>query len=81
MTDGQGCNYITLETAQELLGKTVDCIKRRFHCYPLKIAKSRDGRYFVVDRNNVWMPINEYDQIPFDYVAGMEYNSESTGEC
>lgn len=80
MTDGQGCEYITLETAPELIGKTVDCLKRRFHYYPLKIAKNRDGRYCVVDRNNVWMPINENDKIPFDFVVGREYNSESKQE-
>lgn len=69
MTDGQGCAYITLESAPELLGKTVDCYKRRFHYYPIRITQSRDGRYFVADRNNVSMPINDNEKIPFDFVV------------
>lgn len=62
--------YITLETAPDLLGKTVDCFKRRFHYYPLRITKLKnDGRYCVVDRNDVWMPLREDDRIPFDFVV------------
>ena len=61
--------YITLETAPELFGKTVDCHKRLFHYYPLKVSKSKDGRYCIVDRNDVWMPIREDDRIPYDFVV------------
>lgn len=66
--------YITLETAPELLWKTVDCFKRMWHYYPLKVAKSKDGRYCVVDRNDVWMPIREDDRILFDFVVGENDN-------
>ena len=62
--------YITLETAPELIGKTVDCFKRRSYYYPLRVIQmGEDGRYFVVDRNSVAMPINENDQIPYDFVV------------
>ena len=61
--------YITLETAPELLGKTVDCFKRMFHYYPLKVIQmGKDGPFFIVDRNDVAMPINENDRIPYDFV-------------
>lgn len=40
--------YITLETAPELLGKTVDCFKRMWHYYPLKVIQMRkDGQFFI----------------------------------
>ena len=43
--------YITLETAPELIGKTVDCFKRMGHFYPLRVIQmGEDGLYFVVDR-------------------------------
>lgn len=62
--------YITLETAPELLGKTVDCFKRMWHYYPLKVIQmGKEGRHFIVDRNSVAMPINENDQIPYDFVV------------
>lgn len=62
--------YITLETAPELVGKTVDCFKRRSHYYPLRVAKmGNDGMYFVVDRNSVAMPIDENDRIPYDFIV------------
>lgn len=63
---------ITLETAPELLGKTVDCFKRMWHYYPLTVSKSKDGRYFIVDRNSVAIPINENDRIPYDFVVNEE---------
>ena len=62
--------YINLDTAQELIWKTVDCFKRRSYYYPLRVIQmGEDGRYFVVDRNSVAMPINENDQIPYDFVV------------
>ncbi|MDY4581626.1 MAG: hypothetical protein SPD81_02055 [Candidatus Faecousia sp.] len=62
--------YITLETAPELLGKMVDCFKRRSHYYPLKVIQmGKDGLYFIVDKNSVAMPINENDRIPYDFVV------------
>lgn len=62
--------YITLETAPELIGKTVDCFKRMGHFYPLRVIQmGEDGLYSVVDRNSVAMPINENDQIPYDFVV------------
>ena len=62
--------YITLETAPELLGKTVDCFNRRLHYYPLRVVQmGRDGQYFIVDMNSVAMPINENDKIPYDFVV------------
>ena len=62
--------YITLETAPELIGKTVDCFKRMGKFYPLRVIQmGEDGLYFVVDRNSVAMPINENDRIPYDFVV------------
>lgn len=62
--------YITLETAPELIGKTVDCFKRMGHFYPLRVIQmGEDGLYFVVDRNSVAMPIDENDRIPYDFVV------------
>ena len=62
--------YITLETAPELLGKTVDCFKRLWHYYPLTVIQmGKDGLYFVVDRNSVAMPINANYRIPYDFVV------------
>lgn len=62
--------YITLDTAPELIGKTVDCFKRMWHYYPLRVIQmGQDGQYFVVDRNSVAMPIDENDQIPYDFVV------------
>lgn len=63
--------YITLETAQELLGKTVDCYKRLFHYYPLRIIQM-GGMYYYVDRNGVAIPINENDRIPYDFIVEVE---------
>lgn len=61
--------YITPETAPDLLGKTVDCFVRNGHYYPLKVVQMKSGRYFVVDRNSVAMPIGENDQIPYDFIV------------
>ena len=62
--------YITLETAPELIGKTVDCFKRMGHFYPLRVIQmGEDGLYFVVDRNSVAMPIDENDRIPYDFIV------------
>lgn len=63
-------HYITLETAPELLGKTVDCFKRRWHYYPLKVIQlGKEGDYFIVDRNSVAIPINEDSAIPYDFIV------------
>lgn len=62
--------YITLETASELVGKTVDCFKRLWLYYPLRVIQmGTDGQYFVVDRNSEAMPINENDRIPYDFIV------------
>lgn len=63
-------NYITLENAPELIGKTVDCFKRVCHHYPLTIIQGvNTGRYFIVDRNAVAIPIGEHDKIPYDFIV------------
>lgn len=62
--------YITLETAPELIGKTVDCFKGMGHFYPLSIIQmGKYSQYYVVDRNSVAMPINENDRIPYDFIV------------
>lgn len=62
--------YITLETAPELVGETVDCFKRRSNYYPLRVAQmGKYSQYYVVDRNSVAMPINENDRIPYDFIV------------
>ena len=63
--------YITLETAPELLGKTVDCFKRKMHFYPLRVIQIT-GRYYILDRNSVAMPINYNDRIPYDFIVKEE---------
>ena len=64
--------YITLETAPELLGARVDCHKRLWHYYPLKVTQMKSGRYYIVDRNGVAMPISEGDRIPYDFIVKEE---------
>lgn len=61
--------YITLETAPELLGKTVDCFVRKAHYYPLKVVQMKNGRHFIIDRNGVAMPISESEHIPYDFIV------------
>lgn len=64
--------YITLETAPDLLGKTVDCFVRKGHYYPLKVVQMKSGRYFIVDINSVAMPISENDHITYDFIVQEE---------
>lgn len=65
--------YITLETAPDLLGKTVDCHKRLWHYYPLTVIQGvNTGRFYIVDRNAVAMPISEGDRIPYDFIVKEE---------
>lgn len=62
--------YITTATAQELVGSTVDCFKRVGHHYPLTIIQGvNTGRYYIVDRNAVAIPIGEHDRIPYDFIV------------
>ena len=62
--------HITLETAPELIGKTVDCFKRVYHHYPLTVIQGvNTGRYYIVDRNAVAIPIGDHDRIPYDFIV------------
>ena len=62
--------YITIETAPELFGKTVGCFRGKFYYYPLRVIQmGEDGCYFVVDRNNVAMSVNENERIPYDFIV------------
>lgn len=62
--------YITPETAPGLIGKTVDCFKRFLHHYPLTVIQGvNTGRYYIVDRNAVAIPIGEHDRIPYDFIV------------
>lgn len=65
--------YITIENASAFEGKTVDCRNRAGHCYPLTVIRGvNTGRYYIVDRNAVAMPINQNDNIPFDFIVEEE---------
>ena len=66
----ENCQYITLENAAAMVGKTVDCHKRIGHHYPLTVIQGvNTGRYYIVDRNAVAMPIGEHDRIPYDFIV------------
>ena len=70
--------YITLETAPELLCKTVDCFKRMWLYYPLKVIQiGKNGKFFILDRNSVAMPINENDRIPYDFIVKDSDNGQT----
>lgn len=65
--------HITLENAAEFVGKKVDCHKRMFHYYPLTVIRGvNTGRFHIVDRNAVAMPIGESDKIPYDFIVEEE---------
>ena len=70
--------YITFENASAMVDKTVDCHKRIGHHYPLTVIQSvNTGRYYIVDRNAVAMPIGEHDQIPYDFIVkGVDKNAD-----
>ena len=62
--------YITYENAAAMEGKTVDCYKRIGHHYPLTVIRGvNTGRYYIVDRNAVAIPIDQKDNIPFDFIV------------
>lgn len=66
----QDQKYITPETAPGLVEKTVDCYKRVGHHYPLTVIQGvNTGRYYIVDRNAVAIPIGEHDRIPYDFIV------------
>ena len=65
--------YITLENAAAMEGKTVDCYKRFGHHYPLTVIRGvNTGRYYIVDKNTVAIPIGQNDNIPFDFIVEEE---------
>lgn len=65
--------HITLENAADFVGKKVDCYKRLWHYYPLKVIKGVNaGGFYIVDRNAVAMPIGENDKIPYDFIVEAE---------
>lgn len=59
--------------AKELVGKKIDCNKRRFGYYPMEV-KERDGKPYLKDVNGVCMPIpekeNDFNCQDFDFVIG-----------
>lgn len=59
--------YITLKNAAEFAGETVDRHKRMGHHYPLRVVRGVSGLY-IVDRNDVMMPIGEHDSIAYDFI-------------
>lgn len=61
--------YITIDNAPELLGKSVDSVKRMFHYYPLRIGQWSSGRYYYADRHGVAIPIEKGDKIPYDFIV------------
>lgn len=65
--------YITSENAAAMVGKTLDCHKRAGHHYPITVIQGvNTGRYYIVDRNAVAMPIGEHDHIPYDFIVEEE---------
>ena len=63
--------YITLENAAAMVGKTVDCHKRIGHHYPLEIWQGGlTENYYIVDRNGVSMKIGPNDKIAYDFIVG-----------
>ena len=62
--------YITLENVADFVNKTVDCHKRIGHHYPLRVIKGvNTGRFYIVDRNAVAIPIDQKDEIPYDFIV------------
>ena len=56
----------------KLVGKKIDCHKRRFGYYPMEIVEM-DGKLYVKDANGVCMPIPEketdFNCQDFDFVV------------
>jgi len=61
--------YITVENAENFIGKVVDCKRRLLHYYPLKIGKNSEGKYnYTSIEHHVTMPLNEGERIAYDYI-------------
>lgn len=56
--------------AKKLVGKRIDCYRRRFGCYPMTVVE-RKGELFVIDAAGVCMPIPEketdFNCVDFDF--------------
>lgn len=65
--------YLTTENAEQFMGRTLDCHKRMFHHYPLRIQKLPDGRCVYVDRTGTAMlvpePKDRFNSVWFDFVV------------
>lgn len=65
--------YLTTENAEQYMGKTLDCHKRMFDHYPLRVQKLPDGRYIYVDRVGtgtlVPEPEDRFNAVQFDFVV------------
>ena len=67
-------NYLTQSNAPAYVGRHISCSRPRFHHYPLRVFRGRDGVYYVADRNGTSYPIPDArdrgNTIPFDLVDG-----------
>jgi hypothetical protein len=59
--------YIDKTNRHEFIGKTVDCLKRMHHYYPLTI-QMRDNQFFYVDASGTWIVFNDKDTIYYDAI-------------
>lgn len=67
-------NHLTQSNAPAYAGHEVSSSRPRFHHYPLRVFRGRDGVYYVCDRNGTVYPIPDArdrgNTIPFDLVDG-----------
>lgn len=72
--------YLTTENAGQYVGKTLDCRKRTFHYYPLRVVKYPSG-YYYVDRLNTMQRVptekDIFNTVWFDMVDGEEVKHET----
>lgn len=66
--------YLTQSNAPTYVGHCIDSSRPRFHHYPLRVFRGRDGVYYVADRNGTSYPVPDArdrgNAIPFDLVDG-----------
>ena len=64
---------MTVEIANKNIGKYIDCYKRLFGYYPMKIVEI-NGNPYVKDKNDVCMPIQKSQDLnshKYDYIFDM----------
>lgn len=67
-------NYLTQSNAAAYVGRQINCSRHRFHYYPLRVFRARNGAYYVADRNGVAYAVpaekesSHGESIPFDVI-------------